>query len=123
MATLGDMLGAARRCTGQLEEWLGATDPQVMADLEEAAEGSGMTVTSYARMAVADFSRLAEEEHWSTLISEVRDANDPGRACLAGMIQWRMAAPACSVHSHSHAHSLHLHNEGTAHGGHARHAE
>lgn len=119
MATLGDMLGAARRSAGQLDEWLGASDPDLMAELKEAAAASGMTATGYARLAVADFSRLADEEHWSTLISRLRDASDPGRACLAGMIRWRLEAPACSAHTHS----LHLHNEGTAHGGHARHSE
>jgi hypothetical protein len=63
------------------------------------ARSIGLGVAGYARMAVADFSRLAGEEDWTTLISSLRDSEDPGSTCLAAMVHWRLTAPACRSHS------------------------
>lgn len=97
MAMLGDMLAAARGSAGGLERWLEHGDPRLAADIASAAERLGLGIAGYARMAVADFSRLADEEDWATLLSSLRTNADPGSACLAGMVQWRLSA-GCGAH-------------------------
>lgn len=98
MAMLGDMLAAARDSTGGFEAWLRRVNPALAAATASAAAASGLGLGGYARMAVADFSRLASEEDWATLLSRLRSAEDPGSACLAAMVQWRLSANACAAH-------------------------
>jgi hypothetical protein len=44
-----------------------------------------------ARDAVASFERYASEEDWATLLSSIRRADDPGKACLEAMVRWKLA--------------------------------
>lgn len=107
MAMLGDIIATARRSAGAFEAWLRESDPELAARLADAAADMGLGPAAYARMAVADFSRFASEEDWATLTSGLRDAADPGTACLLAMVHWRLTAPACGAHarqSHSHGH-------------------
>ena len=83
MATLGDTLAAARRSSAGLEQWLRRTDPALADEAAAAAARIGISVSGYARMAIADFTRLAGEEDWATLMSGLRDSQDPGTTCLA----------------------------------------
>lgn len=89
---LGDLLAAARRSAGSIRDWLAEADEALAAELTAAAEGERMPVGTYARLAVADFARRADEEQWATLASRVRGAADPGRECLRTMLRWRIAA-------------------------------
>lgn len=100
MATLGDVLMAARRSAGGFERWLHEVDPELGGRAVAAAFAEGLSITGYARMAVADFSRLASEEDWTTLVSSLRDSSDPGSTCLAAMVHWRLVAATCTAHSH-----------------------
>ena len=100
MPMLGDMLASARKSAGMLEVWLQGVDSDLAAETAKAAALFGLDVAGYARMAVADFSRLASEEDWATLVSNLRDDGDPGRLCLVGMVHWRLAAAGCAGHSH-----------------------
>lgn len=102
MATLGDTLAAARRSSAGLEQWLRRTDPALADEAAAAAARIGISVSGYARMAIADFTRLAGEEDWATLMSGLRDSQDPGTTCLAAMVHWRLTAPACRAHSNTH---------------------
>lgn len=99
MATLGDILGAARRSASGFQGWIETSDPELADDLRAAAEQSGCSAASFARSAVADFSRFANEEDWAQLTRIIRDDADPGAACLTAMIRWRLTAPACEGHS------------------------
>jgi len=99
--TLGDVLAAARNSAGDLEAWLSRADPQLASDTAQAADRIGIGISTYARMAVADFSRLAGEEDWATLISSVNENPDAGATCLSTMVRWRLDAPACSAHASS----------------------
>ena len=101
MATLGDILGAARRSAGAFEGWLSGADPALAEDVASAAGRFGTTPAGFARLAVADFSRYADEEDWAGLTRVVRDEQDAGTACLAAMVQWRLAVPDCE-HQHHH---------------------
>lgn len=99
MSTLGDILGAAKRSATGFHAWIEASDPPLAQEVAAAAERSGCSPAVFARAAVADFSRYADEEDWAQLTRIVRDDADPGTACLAAMIRWRLTAPACEGHS------------------------
>ena len=101
MPMLGDILAAARNSAGSFQSWLMAADPHLGARITTAAAQLGMSLSGYARMAVADFSRLASEEDWATLTSSLRDSDDPGTLCLLAMVHWRLTVSGCDAHSHS----------------------
>lgn len=92
MATLGEILSAARRSGGDFERWLAGRQPALAKELIEAARQEQETPASFARAAVADFSRFASEEDWVHLTSRLRDSDDPGMACLSTIVEWRLAA-------------------------------
>lgn len=92
MAMLGDILAAASRSTGGVERWLRADHPRLHEAVDQAAASEGTSVSGFARMAVVDFSELANEEDWASLTSRLRDSPDPGVACLLTMLEWRIAA-------------------------------
>lgn len=100
MPMLGDMLAAARDSSGGFHRWLVVSDPELAAGVEQAAAASELSVTAYVRAAVADFARLAAEEDWATLVSSLRDSEDPGSTCLLAMVHWRLTAASCDHHSH-----------------------
>ncbi len=94
MPMLGDILAAARDASGDFARWLRAVDPDLADEIAAAADREVTTPTAFVRVAVADFSRFAFEEDWSTLVSRMRDSEDPGTACLIVMVRWRLAAAA-----------------------------
>lgn len=98
MPMLGDLLAAARDNAGEFDAWLNAADPQMALRVREAAAANAVTPTVFVRISVADFSRFAGEEDWNTLISGMRESNDPGMSCLYAMVDWRLAARTCSDH-------------------------
>jgi len=89
---LGDILSLARRSGVSLETWLSAVDPLLLARIHLAAENAQTDIGGFLNIAVADFTEHASEEDWATLTSRLRDADDPGRACVLTMINWRFAA-------------------------------
>jgi len=99
MATLGDMLALARHGAGTFEAWLRDADLGLSDRLDEAARSLNLTAAGYARMAVADFARLAGEEDWASLMSRLREGEDPGMICLAQMVGWRIGAGGCARHA------------------------
>ena len=105
MLMLGDILKAARRSAAGFERLVDTLDPALGDQLREAALGLGETPAGFARTAVADFSRFADEEAWAQLTGMIRDDPDPGTACLVAMLRWRLEAPVCDGHSHRHSES------------------
>jgi hypothetical protein len=83
---LGDVLREAHQAAAVL-------DPALRARIEAAGEAPGR----YAREAVVSFERYASEEDWATMMSAIRSAPDPGKACLEMMVRWRLE------HSRKHA--------------------
>ena len=94
MPMLGDILAAARDASSDFARWLQAVDPDLAGEIAAAADREGVTLTAFVRAAVAEFSQFASEEEWSTLVSRIRDSEDPGTACLIVMVRWRLAAAA-----------------------------
>ncbi len=89
---LGDMLAAARRSATGCERWLAVNDPALAKRLVAAAAAEAETPDAYIRVGIADFARFATEEDWASLVSRVRNAEDPGTACLVAMVEWRLTA-------------------------------
>jgi len=96
MATLGDLLGSARRDAAAFAGWIDDIDPGLSEDLAGAAERCALDPVGFVRLALSDFSRLASEEDWATLMSGIRDSTDPGMTCLAAMVQWRINVADCA---------------------------
>lgn len=101
MPMLGEVLAAARRSSAGFAAWLAARDPELAEAVAEAAREEGESGTSFVRTAVADFARFASEEDWVRLTSRLRDSGEPGMACLATMVEWRLAQAAAHA-SHTH---------------------
>ncbi len=92
MPTLGDILGSARRSAGSIQKWIESADPALADAVSAAVERSALDYAGFAREAVADFGRFADDEAWTRLTSMIRDGDDPGTACLMEMLRWRLAA-------------------------------
>lgn len=90
MLMLGDLLARAEAAAPAFEAWLEAARPELARQVAAAAgpEGAG----GFARRTVAAFDRHADEAAWARLTSRMRDAEDPGLACLEEMVRWRLAA-------------------------------
>jgi hypothetical protein len=88
MTTLGDILASARSAA-TISRWLAQADSDLADAIGEAALREGETPDSFTRIVVADFTRAADEEAWTTLLSRVRNSPDPGLACLSEMVRWR----------------------------------
>jgi hypothetical protein len=76
---LGDVLREARQAAAVL-------DPALCARIEATGESPG----AFARAAVTSFERHASGEDWATMLSAIRTASDPGKACLEMMVRWRL---------------------------------
>ena len=99
MATLGDLLSAARRSSAGFQAWLERSDPSLAGRVAEAAQRAGSSPAGFVRAAIADFSRFASEEDWATLTSSMRDSDDPGTVCLVAMVDWRLTVRGCDTHA------------------------
>ena len=98
MPMMGDLLAAARDNAGGFEKWLECADRDAAGRLRNAASANNVTPSAFVRKSVAEFSRFAAEEDWSTLISGMRDSDDPGMTCLLAMVDWRLTATTCADH-------------------------
>jgi hypothetical protein len=115
---LGDLLGAARSAASSFQAWLRASDPDLADAVAAAATREGLTPAGFVRVAVSDFSRFAAEEDWATLISSLRDSEDPGTICLLAMVHWRLTASGCRDHSFTDSHTHRGDADGQAATGH-----
>lgn len=97
MMMLGDILALARRSGASCQGWLVAADPSLSERIDHAADREATDFGGYIGLAVADFTEHASAEDWATLTSRLRSADDPGRACVVSMIQWRLAATETSA--------------------------
>lgn len=87
---LGDLLALKERSSADLSAWLSAYDPAAARQLASEATRRAESEAQFLRIAVSDFMAEADEEAWASLISAVRDASDPGAACAARVIAFRL---------------------------------
>lgn len=97
MMMLGDILALARRSSASYQGWLVAADPGLAVRIDAAADREATDFGGYIGLSVADFTEHASAEDWATLISRLRDAVDPGRACVVSMIKWRLATTGAAA--------------------------
>jgi hypothetical protein len=93
---LGDIVALGRQSSAQLSAWLGAADAEVAQCLREEAACRDESPAQFLRIAVSDFISEADEEAWASLMSAARDASDPGAACAARMIAFRVKLESVS---------------------------
>ena len=87
---LGDLLALRQRSSTDLRQWLEASDPAAAGRLAAQSALRGESEAQFLRIAVSDFLAEADEEAWASLLSAARDALDPGAACAAAMIAFRL---------------------------------
>ncbi|MBL8547825.1 MAG: hypothetical protein JNL81_15270 [Hyphomonadaceae bacterium] len=87
---LGDLIALGNRSSGELKIWLRANDPAAAEQLALEAGRRGESEALFLRIAVCDFVAEADEDAWAGLLSAARDADDPGAACAARMIAFRL---------------------------------
>ena len=56
-----------------------------------AAEREALSPQGFVRAAVGEFSRNADPDEWTLLMTRLRDCDDPAAACLEMMIERRLA--------------------------------
>jgi hypothetical protein len=93
---LGDIVALGRQSNTQLSAWLGAADAEAARRLREEAARRDESPAQFLRIAVSDFISEADEEAWASLMSAARDASDPGAACAARMIAFRLKLESVS---------------------------
>lgn len=89
-ATLGDLLALTRQSSADLRVWLKAQDPALIERLLREAAVRGETIAQFLRIATADFLAEADEESWASLISALRDGDDPGAVCVQRVMAFRL---------------------------------
>lgn len=87
---LGDLLALGRRSSADLSAWLDAQDQALAVRMRDEAARREESLAEFVRVSVADFLAEADEEAWASLVSAIRDAPDPGAACLARMTAFRL---------------------------------
>lgn len=93
---LGDIISLGQHSSAQLNAWLRAADPDTAVRLGEEASRREESLAQFLRIAVSDFISEADEEAWASLVSAMRDAPDPGAACAARMIAFRLRLESVS---------------------------
>lgn len=93
---LGDLMTLGQRSSVELGLWLNACDPAAAKQLASEAARRGESQAQFLRVAVSDFLAEADEEAWASLLSAARDARDPGAACVARMIAFRVGLESVS---------------------------
>lgn len=88
---LGDLLAFSRSSSGDIQTWLASVSPKLAERIGAQSATRGESVAQFVRIAVADFMAEADEEAWASLMSAIRDAVDPGAACLDRMTAFRIA--------------------------------
>lgn len=111
MATLGQLLSAAAD-PQSLQRWV-ADSPALARLIDDARGDAGVAPALVVRRTVAEFSETAGEEAWAQLMTRIRQADDPGRACLEAMLAWRSARER-HLRGHTAGNSNHGDHDGHA---------
>jgi hypothetical protein len=86
----GELLSLGQTSSADLQMWLAAEDEALAQRLCREAEVRGESTAQFLRIAVSDFLSQADEETWADLVSALRNARDPGAACVAKVTAFRV---------------------------------
>ncbi|MGJ3263250.1 MAG: hypothetical protein ACFE0R_08435 [Salinarimonas sp.] len=96
---LGDVIARLDDEVVAMEALVGLGDLALVAEVEAAAAREGLTAGGFAARAVSLFTAGASDDDWVSLIGTIGRAEDPGGACLKGMLAYALrpapAAPSC----------------------------
>ena len=87
---LGEILSLGQTSSAELQSWLSTEDARLEQELQREANLRGETLAQFVRIAVSDFMAEADEETWADLVSALRDARDPGAACVSKVAGFRL---------------------------------
>jgi hypothetical protein len=87
---LGELLSLGAASSAELSLWLEAENEAVAKRLRHEADLRGETPAQFLRIAVSDFLAEADQESWAQLVSTMRDARDPGAACVERVLAFRV---------------------------------
>lgn len=87
---LGELLSLGQRPGAALQAWLRNEDMRLEQELQHEANLRGETLDQFVRIAVSDFMAEADEGAWADLVSALRDARDPGAACVSKVARFRL---------------------------------
>jgi hypothetical protein len=91
---LGELLTLGATSSAELQGWLQDEDARLADRLQREAGVRGESLAQFVRIAVSDFLAEADEESWTSLVSALRDAHDPGAVCLAAVTDFRVRMEA-----------------------------
>ncbi|MFO1015112.1 MAG: hypothetical protein U1E50_15265 [Caulobacteraceae bacterium] len=87
--TLGDFLSDEAH-SAEVAPWLAEHDPELGVRLAKAAAAADQSVDRFVRDAAGAFVDEADDERWTTLISAVQSAPDPGLAAIAHLLRSKL---------------------------------
>ena len=87
---LGALLAASARSSAALSAWLDGENAALRERLEREAARRSETLAQFVRESTADFLAEADDEAWASLLSAIREADDPGVACVARMAEFHL---------------------------------
>ena len=92
--TLGDILARFDDEAFAAETILGLGDLALVAALQKQAESSGVSLGTFAAVAVRRYAAAASDEEWITLMGALGRTDDPGGVCLKRALAYAAASPS-----------------------------
>jgi len=87
---LGTLIKHAVRAQGPFAEAIGAHDPALAARIDAEAERHGLDRRDFVADTVGRFMAAEDGESWTTIVSSVQRADDPGIAFLEAVLRIRL---------------------------------
>ncbi|WP_395648002.1 hypothetical protein [Terricaulis sp.] len=87
---MGDLLAFGRQSSATLGAWLERQDAEFIGQLRREAGLRGESIAEFLRVATADFLAEADAEDWASLVSALRETDDPGAVCVARVTAFRL---------------------------------
>lgn len=87
---LGEVLAQLSDEASAAEALLALDDLPLLGRVRSVGSAFGENPGVYAAGAARRFAQLATDDDWLALMTALRAADDPGSACLRGMLDWSL---------------------------------
>lgn len=87
---LGTLIKHAMRAQGPFAEEIAAKDPELARGIEAAAAKLGLESRDYIADTVSRFMAAEDGESWTSIVSGIQRADDPGLAFLEAVLRKRL---------------------------------
>jgi hypothetical protein len=88
---LGTLIKQAMRAQGPFAEEIAAQDPELAKRIHAAAGALDMNAPAYIADTVSRFMGAEDGESWTTVVSGIQSAEDPGLAFLEAVLRKRLS--------------------------------